>query len=365
MKKIIIVLTIFLISLSPAKAETIRFKDVLAKTIKNSYDLKMSQTDIKISQTGIKEARAEYFPTLNLGYDIQNSRDLTNGTAAMTSIGTTTIVNSTSYQSALSAGLQYNVFDFGSRGKKLDIAKKDKKVKQTVYIQNLRDLKTGLADTYTKVLLSNRELKTNEELLALNKTLFSMKESLYNAGTIRKTDMADQAMKVATLINKIDDLRTAAKHSLSDLSFYTNENYTTSAKILTLSEEEEGVVPVHSVAKSPIKLEINTLDIINIEKFPEYKKYQLEIEKKKDELTVLKRQNLPQFKFYTNYYFYGTDASNFKNSFNDMESKSITFWLASTLPVFDGFKNQAQREKAKLEIERLTIERDKKVQKLL
>ena len=361
MKKIIAVLIIYLMAVSSAKAETISFKDVLDKAVKNSYDLKISQTDIKISETQIKEARSEYLPSLSLEHDAEYNRDLTSGTAAMTSIGTTTITNSTDYQNALSAGLQYNVYDFGIRKKKLDIAKKDKKEKQTDYIKNLRDLKVGLADAYTKALLVNRELRSNEELLTLNKTLFSLYESLYQAGTTRKTDLADQAVKVAVLTNKIDDLTTGIKNAFSDLAFYTGENYTTSAKILNLLDEE-GVVPVNNFSKSTVKLEVNKSDVLNIEKLPEYKQYQLEIEKKKDELSVLKRQNLPQFKFYTNYYFYGTDANNFSNTFKDMGGKSITFRLSSTLPVFDGLKNQAQRERAKLEIERLALDRDKKVQ---
>ena len=364
MKKIIAVLIIFLISTASAKAETICFKDVLDKAIKNSYDLKISQTDMKIAETEIKEARAEYLPVVSLNYDAVYNRDLTKGTAtsSLSSIGSTTVMNSTSYQNAISAGLQYNLFDFGIRKKKLDIAKKDKSQKQTIYIQDLRDLKIGLADAYTKVLLTNRELSANEELLGLNKTLFSMYENIYNAGTIRKTDLTDQAVKVAILINKIDDLTTGIKNAFSDISFYTGESYTTSSKFLNLLEEEQGVIPVSNIGKSAIKLEINESDILNIEKFPEYKEYQLEIEKKKAELSVLKRQNLPQFKFYTNYYFYGSDKDNFSNTFKDMGSKSASFRISSSLPVFDGLKNQALRERAKLEIEKLSLERDKKVQ---
>ena len=242
------------------------------------------------------------------------------------------------------------------------MAKKDKKVKQTEYIKNLRDLKIGLAEAYTKALLANRELTSNEELLALNKMLFSLYENLYTAGTVRKTDLADQAVKVAVLTNKIDDLTTEYKNAFSDLSFYTGENYTTSAKILNLFEDEEGVVPVNNIEKSAIKLEVSKSDILNIEKLPEYKEYQLQIEQKKAELSSLKRQNLPQIKFYTNYYFYGTDQGSFFDTFNDMAGKSAAFGLSTSLPVFDGFKNQAQQERAKLEMERLAVERDKKVQ---
>jgi len=249
MKKIfgaLLTLIIFSIALSPAKADNLSFKTLLDKAIKNSYDLKTSQIDIKIAETQIKDARSEYLPTLSLGYDVEYDKDLTGGTAALTSIGTTTIVNSTQYQNALSAGLQYNIFDFGVRRKKLDIAKKDKNEKRIVYTQSLRDLKVGLADAYTKALLASRELQTNDELLTLNKTLFTMSESLYNAGTTRKTDMADQALKVAVLINKIDTLKSQLKHSLSDISYFTGESYSTSAKILNLFDDGS-VVPVNNI----------------------------------------------------------------------------------------------------------------------
>lgn len=351
---------IFLIGINTAKAETLTFKSVLEKAVKNSYDLKISQIDVKIAQTEIKEARSEYFPLVSLNYNAQYDKDLTNGTSSLTPVGDSIVSNSTRYMNALSAGLQYNLFDFGVRKKKLDIAKKDKLQKQTIYTQSFRDLKLNLSDAYTKTLLASRELKTNDELLSLNKNLFSMYESLYNSGTARKTDMADQALKVAVLINKIDDLKTELKKNLSDISFYTKENYTTSDKILNLFDEEEGFIPVAN--KLPIKLEIKESDVLNIERLPEYKTYQLEIEKKKAELSMLKRQNLPQFRFSTNYYVYGTDKSNYFKTFGDMEDRSLTFRVSSVLPVFDGLKNQSQREKTKLEIERLTLERDKKIE---
>lgn len=361
MKKVIIlILIIFVITTGTAKAETLTYKIVLEKAVKSSYDLKTSEIDVKIAGTEIKEARAEYLPVISMGYDAEYDKDLTNGTSAVTSFGNTVLINNTRYQNALSAGVQYNLFDFGVRRKKLDIAKKDKAQKQIVYSQNLRDLKLNLSDIYTKALLASRELKSNQDLLDLNKDLFSMYEKLYDSGTVRKTDMAEQALRVAVLINKVDDNKTDLKKALSDLSYFTKENYTTSDKILNLFEEEEGVVPISD--KTPIKLEIKESEVLDDTALPEYKQYQLEIEKKKLELSSLKRQNLPQFRFYSNYYFYGSDPDNFWKSYGDMSSRSLTFRVNSTLPVFDGLKNQAQRERTKLEIERLAIERDKKIE---
>lgn len=361
MKKIIITFFILFTIVIPAKAETLIFKNVLEKAVKNSYDLKLSEIDVKIAQTEIKEARAEYFPTVAMNYNSQYDRDLTNGTSVITPVGDSIVTNSTRYLNALSTGMQYNLFDFGVRKIKLEMAKKGKIQKQTEYEKNLRDLKLTLSDSYTKALLSTRELKANEDLLIINRTLFLMYENLYNSGITRKTDLTDQALKVAVLINKIDNLKTNLKKELADISFYTKENYTTSTKMLNLFQEEEGVVPI-SNEKPLIKLEVKESGILDISKIPEYKEYQLEIEKKKSELAVLKRQNLPQFRLSTNYYLYGTDTDSYSDSLNDMTQRSLSFRVSSVLPVFDGLKNQAQREKAKLEIERLALERDKKVE---
>lgn len=360
MRNLIIIVIIFLSSTLSVKAETLIYKAVLEKAVKNSYDLKSAEIDVKISQTKIKEARADYFPMISANLNSQYDRDLTGGTSSLTPVGDSIVVNSTRYVNAVYAGVQYNLFDFGVRKKKLDIAKTDKTQKQIIYSHNYRDLKLNLSDIYTRALLSSRELSTNQDLLELNKTLFSMSEQLYKSGISRKTDLTNQALKVAVLINKIDDLKTELNKALKDLSLYTGETYTTSAKLLNLFEEEEGVIPVSN--KSPFKLEIKEAEVLDTNKLPEYKEYQLEIDKKKMELSILKRQNLPQFKFYTNYYIYGSDKDNYLNSFEDMGSRSLTFRVSSVLPVFDGLKNQAQRERAKLEIEKLQLQQDKKLE---
>lgn len=364
MRILISILITFLILTNTAKAETLIFKNVLNKAASHSYDLKISEIDIKISDTEIKEAKSDYFPIISVNYNAQYDKDLTDGQSSLTSVGDSIVVNNTRYLNALSAGLQYNLFDFGVRRKKLNIAQKDKQQKQTSYEKNLRNLKLDVSGAYTKALLLNRELDSNEQLLSLNKTLFSMQENLFSSGVTRKTDLTDQALQVAVLINKIDNLKTEFKKALEDISYLTGEKYSVSAKILNLFDEEENIVPISLISniKPNTRLEIKEPKDLNAEDISEYKEYQLEIEKKKAELSILKRQNLPQFKFLTNYYFYGTDKDNYFNSFSDMENRSLNFRVVSSLPVFDGLKNKAQRDKTKLEIERLNLERDKRVE---
>lgn len=374
MKYIITIFLLFL-AVSSTRAETLSFTDILKQAINNSYDLKVATVDVGISEAGIKEARAEYFPAINLGYNAGYDRDLSGGGSTITPVGDSVMLNSTRYQSSASAGLQYNLFDFGARGKKLKIAKKDKDQKQTRYSISMRDLKLQLADTYTETLLNYKEYITNKELLGLNNELFIMQERLFESGKAPKSELIDQALAVARITSKIDDIAKKYQKSLEDLSFYTGREYNID-NLELLYLEPPGVEPVrlekneldvsNIVKNQSPKLEIEAVktDFLDIENLPEYKYYQLEIEKKEAELSILNRQRLPQFKFFTNYYLYGDHRGDYWRTLGELEHTILSFRISSTLPVFTGFKNTAQREKAKLEIEKLKLQRDKKLEQL-
>jgi len=375
MKHIIAGLILTFIFNASATARTLNFNEVLDQAIRNSYDLQISEIDIGISKAGIKEARSEYFPSINLGFNSGYERDISDGDNTITPVGDSILLNSTRYQNSASVGLQYNLFDFGITGKKVQIAKKDKTQKKTHYSINMRDLKLELADIYSRALLNSREYHTNKKLLDLNTELFTMQERLYEAGKNPKTDVIEQALKVARINNKIDELRNEFLKTLEDLSFYTGEVYKPEAIRLEYIEEP-GIEQVNLektdiekpdlTDKQITKLEIEAVktDILDAENLPEYKYYQLEIEKKQAELSILNRQRLPHFKFYTNYYLYGTDRHDYWGTFGDIEDTNLSFRVSATLPVFTGFKNTAQRDRTKLEIQKLKIERDKRVEEI-
>lgn len=363
MNKLLWALTALFIFSSGVRAETIYFNDILDKAIQKSFDLKIAQFDVDISKAGIKEARSEYFPLISVGFYNSYDKNLEQTNPSINSVGDSVLLGTTRWQNALSLGLQYNLYDFGIRGKKLYIAKQDRTQKEIEYEKNLRNLKIEMVDLYTRALLADKELTSSEELIVLNKELFGMYEDLNTAGTFRKTQVMDQALKVARLINRIDTLRTEIKNVLKDVTSKTGEEYVfNELEILDIysepeSEQEENIEQVSNV----IELEIEENAVLRPEELPEYRTYQLEIEKKKAELSILQRQRLPNFKFTTSYYFYGSNPDNYFESFNNFKHRSLSFRVASSLPVFDGFKNQAQREKVEFEIKKLEAQRDKQV----
>ena len=90
----------------------------------------------------------------------------------------------------------------------------------------------------------------------------------------------------------------------------------------------------------------------------------MEIDKKKSELSILKRQLFPSFRFYTGYSLYGQNPHNYYSSIQDISQRSFVVGISSQYVFFDGFKNRANREKTKLEIEKLQVEKEKKLSEL-
>lgn len=353
MTKLLIFLFVSFCALKPAEAQNLTYDDTVNKAITNSFDLKISKIDINISRAGIKEARSEYYPVVRLSTNSEYGHDLGHN-SGITAVGTSVVNNTTRFQNLASMGVSYSAIDYGVRGKKLFIAKKELSQKELQYSQTLRDLKLNLVELYTKVLLTYREAELRKQMLPVYKQMFENKQRLFEAGKNSKLDIMDEAIKIARTQDSIVSLKTRLKASLTDLSVYTGETYNTDD--LNVADLDNEIVPVSNLV---LRVEKEGTKEWSPEQTPEYKVYDLEIQKKQAELSVLKRQRLPKIDFYSYYNIYGSDKTNILSSFDDMRQRSISVGFSSSFFIFEGFKNKSQRERASYEIQKLQMERDK------
>jgi outer membrane protein len=346
---ILFVINLLILSLGISfAAQTLDLDGVTDLALKNAHEVKLSVIDIDISQAVKRGAYSIYYPTLNARWNSEYAKDLSGGTSQVTVVGDTIIGDNTKYQSSLSLVASYNLFDFGSTGRKVLIAKKDVDAKRTVFIQQVRDIKIKVLNLYTDLLIVYKELETKKELLSLYKELSLTKERLYSAGTISKIEVVDEALKAVKTLDAIDNLKLKLKALLQDLSFYTGDSYDTdSLRIQEFQGHDEDYA--------------NHFDA---EKSPEFKIYGLEIEKKKAELDIMKREQFPQFGLYSRYVWYGQDRDNYSTSLKDLRERNYYIGISATIPIFEGFKKSAEMEKTTLEIDRLKIEKQKKLAEL-
>ena len=108
------------------KPVSIEFDEVLKEAKIQSYDIQIADFDVFIAKQGIRTARSVYFPKINASVGTEytkNFRDYTN--SMVTVVGDAFVNPYTRFQSLMGITLSYNVFDFGVRKGKLDIAKED------------------------------------------------------------------------------------------------------------------------------------------------------------------------------------------------------------------------------------------------
>lgn len=356
---------LFLATNLSVNAETLTYKATLQKAIDNSFDIKIAKLDIDISKAELKATRADLFPTLYTQVNTEYNNGLGN-TANINYVGNTVVSSYTQFRNLASVGLQYNLFDFGATNKKVLVARTDVEQKKVMVDLQLKDLKLKILDLYTKTLQNNDEIKTKTEIVKVYEEMFHNKERLFLAGTSDKISVMDEAVKIARAQDDIQTSKLELKKNLSDLSSYTLQKYNSnSIDVLDFDELniENNIVPINHF--EPMKANViaeEKRDLsFDAEKSLESKYYDFELEKKKAELEMYKRQRYPSFKFYTNYLMYGQDPSQYWESFSSFRQASLAFGISGSFAFFDGFKNKASKEKAALEIKKIQLEKEKKL----
>lgn len=324
----------------------ITFDEILKKSKKHFYDIKIADFEILIAKQGIRDARSEYFPkiTANAGTEYtKNFRDLSS--SSVTTVGDSFINPYTRFQSIFGVTLSYNVFDFGIRRNNLDINKEDVAIKELLVKAQNQDLEMTLIDTYSRLLIAKKQIDINNEILKLETENLNMKERLFNAKELSKTDLNDQKVKVKIVEQKIAELNSIAEESLNWISFYTGEEY----DINKISVAE---------FKKP---NFDPMEFNDYTKTVTWQIQEKELKKKELELRIARKNYLPKVNAYSRYYIYGSDHSSYNDMFEDISPSNFTVGGNIIMPVFDGLKTSALVQKTSLELKKQFIERDKAI----
>lgn len=323
----------------------INFDEVLKQAKKHAYDLKIADYNVLISKQGVRSAKSEYFPKLNLMAGTEytrNFRDIHDTT--IMSIGDAFINPYTRYQSIIGITVGYNLFDFGARSDSLKMAKEDVKVKELEFKQKLQEMNLTLLDSYSKILITTKQIELNRDILALEEKNLEMKERLYKAKEIAKTELNSAKANVSKTKIKISDLKSIREDSINWLSFYTGVNY------------ETDNIKVDEIQKA-------NFDILSFQDYTKCITWQIQeknIKKKELELSIAKKNYLPKVNVYGRYYLYGSNHNNYGKALG-IEPSNFSIGASVNMPVFDGFKNNSIVEKTALELKQLYVERDKAI----
>jgi outer membrane protein len=329
-----------------ALAQSLNLDDVLQAAVAQSYTLKIAKTDIRLSQKDVQAARADYFPQVSANLNTGYQKDLATQQNSFTSVvGNQVLPTGSRFQNSVGFSVNQNLVDFGARSRKVQIAQKDVLSKVAQHDQGLRDLKLKLIELYTNALITHRSIQAHQQVLTLAQKSYQMKKRLYEAGTLSNVEVSTEALQVAQTLDQIETLKQQLAEHLQSLSYFTHEQY--NQDDLQLADIAETVTPTEV-----------TFDPTNT---PEARIYEMELAKKQQEIELLKRQTLPQVSLYTSYYLYGANQDHWADSLKDMRQRMVSVGLSLQAPIFDGLKAKTAIDKARLEKEKLALQREEKL----
>lgn len=328
----------------------ITFEDITEKAKKHAYDIKIADFEILIAKQGVRDARSEYFPKIVATAGTEYTKNFKDyATSTVTTVGDSFINPYTRFQSILGVTLSYNVFDFGIRKNNLDMMKEDTKVKELLVKEQLQELGLTLTDSYCKLLITKKQIDINKEILALEQDTLNMKERLFEAKELSKTELNDQKIKVKQIEKRIFELTSIAIESLNWISFYTGENY--DFENITVSEFK--------------KPDFDPMEFNDYTKSVTWQIQEKELKKKELELKIAKKNYLPKVNAYSRYYVYGSDHSSYRDAIDDTSPSNWTVGASVIMPVFDGFKTSAAVQKASIALQQQIVKRDKAIAELM
>jgi len=352
--KIILALAVILVFNASAYAKKYNFNDILDQSVNNSFQLKAADYNIKLRAQISKEVRSEYFPTLSVVYDNQYTKNLKDETGQNQIVGDTLISSNTLYKNVLRFRAQYNLFDFGVRGKKYAMSKSDIEKEAAIYKRMRRELSEQIIGLYSEIISAYKEKQCYTVLIALYEELFTTKERLFVAGQSSKLNVMDEAVNIARAEDRIKLANIRMKQALDKLSGFTYEEYDAN------SFEPDDFGGFFVDAANTDEAHALILDYT-----PENKIYQVDLTNKARELSIKRREVLPKVSVYSDYYFYGSDRTGMFKAVSDLTQSSFGAGFSINMPLFDGFKNMAQRKRMKLELEKIECEKQHVLHELM
>ncbi len=312
---------------------------LLKHTEDNSLELRLYKMDIKIQNTLVREAYSGYYPVITFSGNSEYNKDLTNSSAGVQSIGGSVISSNTLFQNSLTLNLNYTLYDFGSREKKIQIQKNEFLIKQFTLCKKKKEIFQKILDFYKNALISHLSISKYTQILSLKNKLYDSKKRLFKAGEISKSDVANEAIEIIELENSLKTKEKEYKKTLLELS-----------KLSYIKIDKKDTL-------KPFKTKQNLPKQKNFQNSIKAKIIDKRIEEKKKELNLLQNANKPVLSLYSSYSLYGSDVNRLESSFDNIRSNNYKVGIGFKLNLFDGYSNRYKKAKVLLEIQRLKIEK--------
>ena len=321
----------------------------MGKARAHAYEVQMAGMERGIRGQERRIERSEYYPRINLYAGSEYTHNMREGRmGAVTTVGEMFINPYTRYQTLLGITMSYNVYDFGVRRGRMEMAKRSEEIGEIAEREGLRAVYVKVIEKYSGIVLLKREIEIKEGIVEQIERKLAMKRRLNGAGEISSIEIKEEEIELAGERKELLEMEERMEGECEELSYYIGERY----EVGRLSDEEMR-------AEREKEIEVGEEDYERSEVNQIYGK---EIARKEAEIAVLRRSMYPKLVAYGRYYMYGSDRNNYGGSLGDIGLSNYTIGGSLSMPIFDGMRNREEIRKAEMEKRRLEIEREKAVE---
>jgi outer membrane protein TolC len=324
-------------------AEQISLEQVLEEAEFQAFDLRIAEYHLLAASAQVAEARSHYYPQLSAR--LGNEYVRVHGVAGnVVSVGDAILAdNASGYKHSLTFSAQYTLYDFGRRSLNLEYAKGRRRVVELEREQILRRVRQQVVELYGQALKQQKRLEVQRLRQEALMQVYRFSERLQQAGRYGREAVVTAALELAAVGTDLQDVTAEFATILESLAFYTGRDYAPATTVL---------------AEMAAVTNLDNSEYV-LEQHPELLRIRQEIDQKRAELELVKRSRYPQVILTGSHRMFGSNQRRFDDSFSSLSSRDSRIVLMIDVPLFAGFRSDAQAERLRSELASLELQQQK------
>ncbi len=313
------------------KGENIDFWKLLDIALIKSTAVILKKHDIEISQKMKEIVKSEYYPTISLGYNLEYYHGYGHDGS---SIGGSYYPGYSQYRDSLNLDLRHELYRFGATDLKMQMSQKDVEIIESELELAKQDISKELLSYFMEAVRAQENLKFKDDMRIILDRIVQKKERLYEAGQLSKVAVLRDQLSLVTLEKEI--------------LIYERRYIDNLKKIQILANIELDPKSVKLTIPTP-----KNKEIVRFEDSAVAKNLKLNMEKKLQELELIKKDYKPTIYANSSYLIYGDDDDSFTKAIANLSKNNWDAGVSFRWDLFSGFKTDASVEKTKIEVQKL------------
>lgn len=305
-------------------------KEYIFKSVSDNYDLKIATLRVQEAKATIQEYLGKEFPSLGLGTGF--SRDRSSGNVSSLQPDTRN-----TYLFPLSVNYE---LDLWRKNRETTIGKK-KEFEAVQYNEKAAyiSLCSTVAATYFNVISTDKQIQLQEEIVELRKNIFDLTKENYNQGLYTAADVTQADKSLTEAQSGLNDLKKQQSILLNQLAVLTGNSSDNSSSLKRASIDKIDLIKDLS---QDIQSEV-------VQKRPDILKAEAELQKSRIDVSLARKDFLPDFLITGQF---GFNSTSFSKIFNwDSYIASIGANMAQS--VFSGGQKRARLKIKKYQYEEM------------